>query len=99
MYAVQLDERAKLELEEGLEWYSARSKPVAQRFFDTTLSCLLSLQITPKRFAIRYDKVRMAMVKRFPYAIHYQVFDDRKLVLVLAILHASRNPKSRPKTK
>lgn len=96
-YKVQLDERAKFELEEAVEWYSNKSTPLAKRFLDNTLDCLVSLQTSPKRFAFRYDFIRIAIIKRFPFAIHYLVLDDLEMVLVLAILHTSKNPKTWPK--
>jgi hypothetical protein len=38
----------------------------------------------------RHPPVRRALLRRFPFAIAYQAFEDR--ILVLAVAHTSRRP-------
>jgi len=36
--------------------------------------------------------VRTVLLKQFPYHIHYLIDDDKKQIVVLAIIHAYKNP-------
>lgn len=45
----------------------------------------------PESYALVYQDVRRAVIKRFPYAVYYRVISSR--VVVTAIFHSRRNPK------
>lgn len=42
---------------------------------------------------IKYKNVRTILLKQFPYHIHYIVNQEKKQIIILAIIHAYRNPK------
>jgi LAS superfamily LD-carboxypeptidase LdcB len=44
-------------------------------------------------FQIKYKNVRTVLLKQFAYNIHYIVDDAKKQIVVLAIIHAYKNPK------
>ena len=53
----------------------------------------------PMIFQARYKQIRQAPVRDFPIQVHYLVEEKAKMVVVLAVLHAARNPqiwKNRP---
>ncbi|MBL4754690.1 MAG: type II toxin-antitoxin system RelE/ParE family toxin [Flavobacteriales bacterium] len=52
---------------------------------------IATIKTNPELFAVKYKQTRVAVVKRFPYGIHYVVEKDR--IVILAILHTSRSPK------
>jgi hypothetical protein len=35
----------------------------------------------------------MVLLEQFPYQIHYFIDDDSKQIIVLAVIHAYRNPR------
>ena len=43
-------------------------------------------------FPVVYQDVRRALTKRFPYGIYFVLDDSR--IIVIAIFHAKRNPKT-----
>lgn len=47
----------------------------------------------PLAFQIKYKNVRMVLLEQFPYQIHYVIDDDAKQIIVLAVIHAYRNPR------
>ena len=51
---------------------------------------LVSVVENPLHYQIRYRKIRFALVKRFPYAIHFTVEEDK--IYVLAVLSTHGNP-------
>lgn len=46
----------------------------------------------PKAVATRYDDIRTAVLDTFPYIIHFTIDDHKKLVVISAVLSASRDP-------
>lgn len=47
----------------------------------------------PLAFQIKYKNVRMVLLEQFPYQIHYFIDDDSMQIIVLAVIHAYRNPR------
>jgi hypothetical protein len=43
-------------------------------------------------FQIKYNNVRTFLLKQFPYQIHYLIADAHKQIVILAIIHAYKNP-------
>ncbi|MDO8929033.1 MAG: hypothetical protein Q7W54_08595 [Bacteroidota bacterium] len=43
-------------------------------------------------FAVRYDEIRCLKVKKFPYAIHYQILEQQKTVSIKAVFCTYQNP-------
>ncbi len=46
----------------------------------------------PKAVAIRYKDTHTALLDTFPYMIHFTVDDDKKLVIISAVLSTHRDP-------
>ena len=50
------------------------------------------IAIFPQGFPVKYKEVRTLLLKQFPYHIHYLVNDVQKQIIILAIVHAYKNP-------
>jgi hypothetical protein len=48
----------------------------------------------PSGFAVRYKTIRTAIIKKFPYMVHYIVDQQTETISVLAVLCMYRNPES-----
>ena len=48
----------------------------------------------PSGFAVRYKTIRTAIIKKFPYMVHYIVDQQIETISVLAVLCTYRNPES-----
>ena len=46
----------------------------------------------PLGFQIKYNQVRTLLLKQFPYHIHYHIDDIQKQIIILAVIHAYKNP-------
>jgi len=72
-------------------WYD-RQRPGLGAEFGEQLDRLLDvIAREPLRFPAVHRETRRALLRRFPYALFFQ--GRRDVVLVVAVLHASRNPK------
>jgi len=55
---------------------------------DATIESVLR---TPEAYTPIYKKTRRALVRKFPFGVHYII--EEETIVVLAVFHASRNPK------
>jgi len=71
-------------------YYDERDPRVALRFVDAVEDAVRRIVAAPQRWRIVEDDIRRCLTHVFPYAILYTVERDR--VLVLAVMHCSREP-------
>ena len=81
---------AEAELTEASRWYEEQAPGLGERFLDSVGACLASSQDNPMLYPVIHEDVRRSLTRRFPYCVFYLVRHDT--VVVLAFLHASRNP-------
>jgi plasmid stabilization system protein ParE len=83
---------AEADLAEAYAWYEQRRQGLGQDLLREVERKLDNLQSLPESFPLVYKDVRRALTKRFPYGIYFLI--DNARVVVLAIFHAKRDPKS-----
>jgi mRNA-degrading endonuclease RelE of RelBE toxin-antitoxin system len=88
-----LDE-ADLEAFEAATWYDDRSPGLGYDFLAQLKEAFGKIEANPRRyarveFAEVQGEVRRLLLKRFPYLVIYQIFDEE--IIVLAVSHASRD--------
>lgn len=54
---------------------------------DATIEAILR---TPEMYAVIYENYRRALVRRFPYAVFYEL--ENETVTVYCVFHSSREP-------
>jgi len=83
--------RAEADLAEAYAWYEERRAGLGQSLLLSVEAALASIQENPLLFPVVHRNVRRALIRRFPFGVYYLV--DRETVVVVAIFHASRDPK------
>ena len=74
------------------DYYKEISPKLAKQFLHRIREAKVHIERTPLGFQIKYKNVRTLMLKQFPFHIHYLVDKDKKQIIILAIIHAYRNP-------
>lgn len=92
MYKVIILPLAKQDIKEAADWYNSRQKGLGKRYTMQVRKTINFLKLNHYTFANRYSDIRTAIVEVFPFMIHYKVDDDKKLVIISAVLHTSRSP-------
>lgn len=92
-YKVQLLPDARLDIKESMEWYNEQKAGLGRLFYYSVKSRLAYISKNPLHYQISYRKVRNAIVHKFPYQIHYQVEEERRSIIVIAVTHTSRDPR------
>ena len=91
MMRVRLLPEAENELLEAAQWYRQQSFGLDYEFMRCIDEAMTRIGRTPLMFPILHRGRRRVLVKRFPYAIIFDVMEDE--ILIYAIFHFSRNPK------
>ena len=83
---------AELDVVEAYRWYEGRDKGLGTEFKRAVDTVVCQIQRHPEMYPVVDKELRQAVTRRFPYSIFYLVAEEA--VYVLAVFHASRNPKS-----
>jgi toxin ParE1/3/4 len=89
-YNVIVRPEAAREIQEAFDWYEGRSKGLGFDFLRVADACLSSVQRSPTAYQVVHERVRRALLRKFPYALFYLVTND--LIVVLACFHIKRSP-------
>lgn len=93
MYKALILPRAKEDIRETARWYSDQSPELGKKFTQEVRSIVRYIRHNPHACNIRYNEVRTALLKVFPFMLHYTIDEDNKALIVSAVLHTSRDPK------
>lgn len=84
---------AKADIQDTARWYEKQQKGLGKRFINQVREKIRLIEKFPKSARLRNDRLRTAILETFPFMIHYHLDEDKKNVIIFAILHTSRNPK------
>ena len=83
---------AELDMREAYVWYEKQVPALGANFLLHVDAALRSVQRYPLQYPVIYRNARRCLVRRFPYGIIYVV--EEKRIVVVAIFHAKRDPRS-----
>ncbi len=78
-YRIILDPAAYLDIIENINWYNKIQPGLGLKFYKQVQVHFKSLSKNPLSFAVRYKTSHTALVKKFPYRVHYSV-DAEKIL-------------------
>jgi plasmid stabilization system protein ParE len=81
------------DIEDIVDYYISINPELATAFLDRVEEAKKYIADFPLAFQIKYKNVRTVLLEQFPYHIHYIVDDVKKQIVVLAVIHAYKNPK------
>ena len=87
VYRVILDPTVGHDIAESIAWYNKAQPGLGVKFYKQVDIVVKSLRNNPLVYPIRYKSSRLAMVKKFPYMIHFFIDSEKETVVVTAILH------------
>lgn len=73
-------------------WYNDQQKGLGNRFTKSLKTELTAVKKNPFSRSIRYDKVRFAVVKKFPYAAHYIIDENKGIIIIHAVFGFRESP-------
>ena len=78
---------------EAVDYYRHINPKLAKQFLKRIREAKAYIAKSPFGFQIKYKNVRTVLLEQFPYHIHYLIDEDRKRIVILAIIHAYRRPR------
>ncbi len=92
MYKVKINKRALNDVQKALDYYDSIDKKIGDKFLKN-FEKMVSLLSENPFFQVRYADVRCLLIAGFPYMLHFQVNEEKKLVIIRAVINTSRDPK------
>jgi plasmid stabilization system protein ParE len=92
MRSVRLRKAAREEIEDAFEWYRSQSPTAALRFLLAVDEALAQVRERPETFPIAVGTLRRALLRRFPYAVYFKVYE--RTISVVGVIHGHRHPRT-----
>ena len=83
---------AKVDVADAYLWYEEQSLGLGMDFLRCVEAALLSIQRTPLIYPVVHETYRRAIVRRFPFAIFFEVDDSVNRCVVYSVFHCSQDP-------
>ena len=89
---IVISPKAIAELQEIIKWYNDKKPSLGDDFKIRAKATINNLKENHFSFQIRYSDVRCCQIFKFPYLIHFKIFENDEIVVITTIKHTSRNP-------
>jgi len=84
---------AKEDIRDAARWYNKQSPGLGRKLTKEVRDIVLYIKQNPQACSIRYNEVRTAVLKVFPFMVHYTIDESNKTLIITAVLHTSQDPK------
>ncbi len=81
----------RFDIREIKSWYKRELPGLEKRFAADMRIVLFKLVENPYVHTIRYDNIRIAHTANFPYSIHFKIDDTNQRIIILGVVHNSRD--------
>lgn len=89
-YRLISDLAVDLDVEAAFEWYENERPRLGVEFLDELRATYNRIADGPLKYQELRSGIRRALLRHFPYAVYFAIEAD--IVVVVAVLHASRDP-------
>ena len=93
-HPIRFKPAAERDVERACEWYDGQSLGLGGEFLDEVDAAVSRVAANPYSNQLIRGRIRRAVLHRFPYLLFYVIEPEE--IVVLACLHASRDPQSWP---
>lgn len=87
---IRFTPEADAELTEARHWYSHHRQDLDLEFMQCIDDVLAQVVSNPRFFPVVYRNLRRAVVRRFPFAVFYEITANG--IQIVAVFHSRRNP-------
>lgn len=81
---------AAADIERAYVWYERERTGLGEEFLTEVFTSVQTVLERPETFPVLHRQTRRALVRRFPYALFFQVVGER--IVFVACFHVRRNP-------
>jgi plasmid stabilization system protein ParE len=91
-YQVIFSPLALNDIEQVVGYYNEQQHGLGKRFAAQVQVTLTAIKKNPFFASVRYDDVRCAQVKKFPFLVHYIIDEDSSIVTIAAVYSTYQEP-------
>ena len=95
-YKLIITPKALKDINKATEYYFDIQKKLAKRFTKDLKNQTKYILKKPTHIQVRYDNIRIAHLKKFPYSIHFTI--EKQTIIILAIFNMAMNNEKWPKS-
>src|SRR5687768_1522890 len=89
-YKLEIRPLAVIEILEAYDWYELQREGLGMEFLQELEKIYTTLQRNPDTYSYYEKPVRQGKVKRFPYTVVYEIFDDT--IVVYSVFMFKQDP-------
>jgi plasmid stabilization system protein ParE len=89
-FVVRLRAEAENDIQDAAVWYESQRVRLGHDFLDAIEASFTRISENPLQFPILYRGTGRALLSRFPFGVFFRT--EGQTIVVLAVMHASRNP-------
>jgi hypothetical protein len=90
MISIEVRDEARVEIREAFAFYEERRRGLGRQFLLSLDALVERIHRQPRAFPVIDGSVRKAMLRRFPYALIFDLEEDRETIS--AAFHGRRRP-------
>ncbi len=90
--AVQFAPQALTDIEDAVGYYNLQVYGLGNKFLTDFESTYKAIIRNPFFASVKYDNVRCAALKKFPFSVHYTINKKEKTLIILAIFNTWKKP-------
>ncbi len=90
-YSIAFSEKALSDIEKSINYYESIRPELGEKFRLNLIVALESIRRNALFASVRYDDIRCARVRRFPYLVHYKLLKGNN-VIILAVYSTYQKP-------
>ena len=90
VYKIKIRPFAALEIIEAFDWYELQQQGLGLKFLADLEVFYSTLLVNPNTYSYYEKPVRQGLLKKFPYQVVYEVFDED--IVVYSVFMAKQNP-------
>ena len=82
---------AAADIDDAFLWYEAQRPGLGHEFLAAADGLIAAIAQHPLRYPVIRRNTRRALMRRFPYAMYFRIYDE--VVVVVACMHGRRKPR------
>ena len=91
-YKIVFSPKALNDIEEAVDYYNELSPGLGNRFLTDFNLIYKAIHLNPLFASVKYDDVRCAGLKKFPFSVHYTASKINRMVTIIAVFNTWKKP-------
>lgn len=89
---MRLVPEATADVADAYQWYEDQSFGLGMEFLRCVEAALLAIQRTPMIYPVVHETYRRAFLRRFPFAVFFEINETCDHCVVYSVFHCSQDP-------